>query len=166
MCIVSTFIRSSISVILAFCFCVLAVTGINAENPHQTSRASGLVKSPPPITKGWEPVRETSPVNHGWKTVAKSHGLQKKLNKLTDKDYDAALQAVHFALTEIEDGKIYHWRQDDNKLRGKVKPINAFKDKEGRLCRHIIYTLAIEKYRKTVEGVACRSINGGWSLSG
>ncbi len=166
MCIVATFIRSSMSVILAFCFCILSALSVSAESPRESSNTSKLIKSSRPITKGWEPVNEITPITHGWQTVAKSDVLQKKLNQLTDKDYDAALHAVHFALSEIEDGKIYHWKRDRNNLRGKVMPINAFKDKEGRLCRHIIYTLALEKYRKTVEGVACRSINGGWSLSG
>lgn len=152
--------------LFAFACLISAVSGASAEAHKKAAKIVKSGKAAQPIISGWEPITKPKPITHGWHTVSKSDVIRKKLNALTDRDYTVALQAVRHALTEIEDGRIYRWQGTDNKLKGKVMPINAFRDKQGRICRHLIYTLSLEKYRKTVEGIACRTLNGNWKLSG
>ncbi len=166
MSVVRTMLSTTTALFFVLSCLTTAIPGVNAETP---TKAAKIVKPPRtsrPIITGWEPISKPKPITRGWHTVSKSDVIRKKLNALTDRDYTVALQAVRHALTEIEDGRIYRWQGTDNKLSGKVMPINAFRDKQGRICRHLIYTLALEKYRKTVEGIACRTLNGNWRLSG
>ena len=51
-------------------------------------------------------------------------------------------------------------------LVGRIKPVSAFRDDQGRVCRHVVYSLALGTYQRQIEGVACRESDGSWSLSG
>ena len=51
-------------------------------------------------------------------------------------------------------------------LVGRIKPVSAFHDDKGRVCRHVVYSLALGTYQRQIEGVACRESDGSWSLSG
>jgi surface antigen len=58
------------------------------------------------------------------------------------------------------------WRRQASQLTGRVKPISAFRDTQGRVCRTVIYSLARDGTEKEIEGVACRSANGRWAIAG
>jgi len=58
------------------------------------------------------------------------------------------------------------WRRPEHGLEGRVKPISAFRDDHGRICRHLIYSLSLGGYSREIEGVACRELDGSWSLAG
>lgn len=81
-------------------------------------------------------------------------------------DQQAALEAINFALTEVGDGSTFVWRRQVGQLKGIVRPTSSFRDASGRICRHIVFAVAIGDTRKKVEGIACRADNGSWSLSG
>jgi len=49
---------------------------------------------------------------------------------------------------------------------GRVKPVSAFRDAQGRVCRSVVYTLALGAYQREIAGVACREQDGSWSLAG
>jgi surface antigen len=51
-------------------------------------------------------------------------------------------------------------------LEGRVKPVSAFRDDQGRLCRHLVYSLSLGGYSREIEGVACRELDASWSLAG
>ena len=58
------------------------------------------------------------------------------------------------------------WRRPERGLVGWIKPVSAFRDDKGRVCRHVLYSLALGTYQRQIEGVACREPDGSWSLSG
>ena len=90
-----------------------------------------------------------------------------ELNAILDqRDRVAALQALDLALSELGDGVTLVWQRPERGLVGKIKPVSAFRDDRGRVCRHVIYSLALGTYQRQIEGVACRESNGSWSLSG
>jgi hypothetical protein len=86
--------------------------------------------------------------------------------RLDESDRHAALQALDFALSELSDGAAYFWGRSNRSLTGMVMPTMAFRDGQGRVCRHVIYMLALGSYSKSIEGIACRRPDGVWSLSG
>jgi surface antigen len=47
-----------------------------------------------------------------------------------------------------------------------IKPVSAFRDDEGRVCRHVKYSLSLGTFVREVEGTACREEGGAWSLQG
>jgi hypothetical protein len=47
-----------------------------------------------------------------------------------------------------------------------IKPVSAFRDDEGRVCRHLHYSLSLGTYVRQVEGIACREPGGVLSLEG
>lgn len=85
---------------------------------------------------------------------------------LDSSDRDLALNALQVALTELSDGATLVWRRPSRELTGVIKPVSAFRDDEGRVCRHLIYSLSLGTYVRQVEGIACRGADGNWSLSG
>ena len=103
-------------------------------------------------------------------TVAASErqplGLNELKARLDKSDRAVALQALQMALTELGDGVTLVWRRPESRLVGRIKPVSAFRDDEGRVCRHLVYSLALGSYKRKVEGVACREQDGSWSLSG
>lgn len=86
--------------------------------------------------------------------------------RLDETDLVAALQALHIALSQLGDGATYVWGRRSRSLMGIIKPTAAFVDDQGRVCRHLVYTLSLGGYSKTIEGIACRQIEGLWTLSG
>jgi surface antigen len=77
-----------------------------------------------------------------------------------------ALRALELALTELGDGTTLVWRSPGHGLVGRVKPVSAFRDAKGRVCRTVVYALALGDYQREVEGIACREQDGSWSLAG
>jgi surface antigen len=58
------------------------------------------------------------------------------------------------------------WRRSSRGLAGVIKPVSAFRDNAGRVCRHLSYSLSLGTYVREIEGVACRQSDGRWSLAG
>ena len=86
--------------------------------------------------------------------------------RLDRSDRVAAAQALELALSELGDGVTLVWQRPERRLVGRIKPVSAFRDDKGRVCRHVIYSLALGAYQRQIEGVACREQDGSWSLSG
>ena len=86
--------------------------------------------------------------------------------KLDGSDRALAVKALGLALNELGDGATLVWRRPSRGLVGKIKPSSAFRDDEGRVCRHVVYSLTLGQYVRQVEGVACREADGQWSLAG
>jgi hypothetical protein len=86
--------------------------------------------------------------------------------KLDGSDRQAAAQALQLALSELGDGVTLVWRRPEHALEGRIKPMSAFRDDHGRICRHIVYSLLLGGYAREIEGVACRELDGSWSLAG
>lgn len=78
----------------------------------------------------------------------------------------AARQALELALSELGDGVTLVWQRPERNLVGRIKPVSAFRDHRGRICRHVVYSLALGGFHRQIEGVACREEDGSWSLSG
>ena len=87
-------------------------------------------------------------------------------SKLDGSDRQAAAQALQLAMNELGDGVTLVWRRPDHALEGRVKPVSAFRDDQGRICRHLVYSLSLGGYAREIEGVACRELDGSWSLAG
>jgi surface antigen len=81
-------------------------------------------------------------------------------------DRIVALKALELALTELGDGTTLVWQRPGRGLVGRVKPVSAFRDAKGRVCRTVVYALALGGYQREIEGVACREQDGSWSLAG
>jgi len=93
-------------------------------------------------------------------------GLSQLKARLDRSDRVAAVQALELALSELGDGVTLVWQRPERGLVGRVKPVSAFRDDQGRVCRHVLYSLALGTYQRQIEGVACREPDGSWSLSG
>jgi surface antigen len=86
--------------------------------------------------------------------------------RLDRSDRLAALQALELALSELGDGVTLVWQRPERALSGRIRPVSAFRDDLGRICRHVVYSLALGAFQRQVEGVACRESDGSWSLTG
>lgn len=86
--------------------------------------------------------------------------------RLDRSDRAMALNALQEALSELGDGASLVWQRPSRALTGVIKPVSAFRDDEGRVCRHLTYSLSVGTYVKQAEGVACRQSDGQWSLAG
>jgi len=93
-------------------------------------------------------------------------GLSELKARLDQSDRVAAVQALELALSELGDGVTLVWQRPERRLVGRIKPVSAFRDDQGRVCRHVVYSLALGTYQRQIEGVACREPDGSWSLSG
>ena len=82
--------------------------------------------------------------------------------RLDGTDRAVALNALQVALTELGDGG----KRPSRELTGVIKPVSAFRDDEGRVCRHLTYSLSLGTFVREVEGTACREPSGTWSLAG
>jgi len=85
-------------------------------------------------------------------------------SKLDSRDHAVAMRALHLALSRVPDGGTFVWQKKNHALKGVIKPTKAFRDAQGRVCRHVIYTLALGRYIKQIEGIACRHEDGRWQL--
>jgi surface antigen len=95
-----------------------------------------------------------------------TYGWNELKSRLDQSDRAVAFQALQMALTELGDGVTLVWRRSESQLVGRIKPVSAFRDDQGRICRHLVYTLTLGAYERKVEGVACREEDGSWSLTG
>ncbi len=86
--------------------------------------------------------------------------------RLDRSDRTLALSALQVALSELGDGATLIWKRPSRGLIGVIKPISAFRDDSGRVCRHLSYSLSLGSYVRRVEGIACREQTGMWSLQG
>ena len=106
----------------------------------------------------------------GAEAAAASEGQQSGLDELKARldrsDRQAAAQALQLALSELGDGVTLVWQRPSRGLVGRIKPVSAFRDDKGRVCRHLVYSLALGSYQREIEGVACRDADGYWSLAG
>jgi surface antigen len=93
-------------------------------------------------------------------------GLGELKARLDQSDRLAARQALELALSELGDGVTLVWQRPERKLEGRIKPVSAFRDDRGRICRHVVYSLALGNFQRQIEGVACREPDGSWSVSG
>jgi hypothetical protein len=81
-------------------------------------------------------------------------------------DEIATLEALQVALSEVGDGSSYIWHRPSGSLSGLVQPTASFKDRTGKVCRHIVLVLSSGSRTRRTEGVACRLGNGVWQLEG
>ena len=81
-------------------------------------------------------------------------------------DEAATLEAVHLALTELGDGASYVWHRRGGRLSGIINPTTSFKDRDGRVCRHLVMTLSAGPHTARTEGIACRLNDKSWRLEG
>jgi surface antigen len=86
--------------------------------------------------------------------------------KLDESDRVVAVRALEMALSEIADGVTLIWKRPERNLVGRIKPVSAYRDDKGRVCRRLTYSLALGDYQKTAEGVACREPDGHWARAG
>lgn len=86
--------------------------------------------------------------------------------RLDEADEIATLEAIRVALTEVGDGGAYAWYRENGHLNGVVNPTSSFKDRKGRVCRHLVLILSAGPRTGKVEGIACRGPEGRWSLEG
>lgn len=93
-------------------------------------------------------------------------GLTELKSSLDRSDRAVALQALQMALTELGDGVTLVWRRPASQLSGRIKPVSAFRDDQGHLCRTVVYSLARDGREKEIEGVACRLEDGSWAIAG
>jgi surface antigen len=93
-------------------------------------------------------------------------GLTELNSGLDHSDRTVALQALQMALTELGDGVTLVWRRPVSQLTGRIKPVSAFRDDQGRICRHVVYSLARGGHEKQIEGSACREVDGRWAIAG
>ena len=85
-------------------------------------------------------------------------------SKLDNTDRVIAMRALQLALSQLPDGGTFVWQKKSRSLKGAIKPTRAFRNAEGQVCRHVIYALALGRYTKQIEGIACRLENGRWQL--
>jgi surface antigen len=91
-------------------------------------------------------------------------GLNELKARLDRSDRVAAVQALELALSELGDGVTLIWQRPERGLVGRIKPVSVFRDDKGRVCRHVVYSLALGAYQRQIEGVACREPDGTWTL--
>jgi surface antigen len=123
---------------------------------------SVLLPTPSPLMAEESGAEEVAAVTTGHEP----QGLNALKSSLEQSDRAVALQALQMALTELGDGVTLVWRRPASKLAGRIKPVSAFRDDQGRICRHVLYSLALGTYEKKIEGVACREENGHWAIAG
>lgn len=85
---------------------------------------------------------------------------------LSGGDRVATFRTLHLVLSQVEDGATYVWHRGHGRLSGAFKPTRSFRSADGRLCRHLMMQLAAGLYARRSEGIACRNLDGQWSLEG
>jgi surface antigen len=100
-------------------------------------------------------------------TVTEPNSALTELKTSLDRsDREVALRALQMALTELGDGATLVWRRQATQLAGRIKPLSVFRDEHGRLCRSVLYSLSRGGKKNEIEGVACRSPEGRWTIVG
>lgn len=124
-----------------------------------------LIAPAPPSLYAEEPVH-TGSIDIDTENARQPAAFAELRAKLDDSDREIALNALQVALTELGDGATLVWRRPSRGLTGIIKPVSAFRDGEGRVCRHVTYSLSLGTFVREVEGTACREQGGAWSLQG
>lgn len=122
---------------------------------------SVLLPAPLPLKAGENGANEVAAANQ-----KPAQGLTELKTSLDRSDRTVALQALQMALTELGDGVTLVWRRPISQLTGRIKPVSAFRDDAGRLCRTVVYSLAQSGRAMEIEGVACRQADGRWAIAG
>ncbi len=86
--------------------------------------------------------------------------------RLSEADEIATLDAIRLALSEVADGSTYVWYRHHGRLNGLVTPTASFKDRQDRVCRHVLLILSAGSQTGRIEGIACRNDTGRWLLEG
>ena len=123
-----------------------------------------LISPAPPSPHAEEQVRLAGV--EGGVSAAPKPTLAELRAKLDESDRALAVKALGLALNELGDGATLVWRRPERGLVGKIKPNAAFRDDEGRVCRHVNSAITLGNYAKQADGVACREVDGEWSLDG
>lgn len=133
----------------------IVATAISHFSPSALARpAEELSEKTPVRSRPIPPAPKQNPVRR----------LKELRAKLDDKDQIIAMRALHLALSRVPDGGTFVWRKKSRSLKGMIKPSKAFRNADGQVCRHIIYALALGRYSKQIEGIACRQKDGRWRL--
>jgi surface antigen len=90
----------------------------------------------------------------------------KRQDRFEQGDRFVAVKALQLALSNVGDGATLVWQRPERGLVGRIKPVSAFRDDRGRVCRHVVYSLARGDYQRQIEGVFCREPDRSWALSG
>jgi len=125
-----------------------------------------LFFAPAPSSLYAEEPMYTGSVNIDTESAKQPAAFDELRAKLDRTDRDIALNALQVALTELGDGATLVWRRPSRGLTGVIKPVSAFRDGEGRVCRHLTYSLSLGTFVREVEGTACREQGGAWLLKG
>lgn len=123
---------------------------------------SVLLSALSPLRAGESGAKDTAPVA----VRPAPHGLLELKARLDRADRKVAFHALQVALNELGDGMTLSWRRPRTQLSGRIKPVAAFRDDQGRICRQVLYALARGSHHKEVEAVACREQDGRWMVAG
>jgi hypothetical protein len=83
---------------------------------------------------------------------------------LDETDEIAALESLHYALTEAGDGSTYVWHRHHGRLSGLVKIAGSYKRPDGSVCRRAVVVLNGLNGAKQVDVSACRLGGGAWRI--
>jgi surface antigen len=120
-----------------------------------------MLPAPTPLT-----AEEAKPRLTAKAPELKRPGLAQLKAKLDESDRVVAVRALEMALSEIADGVTLIWKRPERNLVGRIKPVFAYRDDKGRVCRRLTYSLALDGHEKSAEGVACREPDGRWTRAG
>ena len=70
------------------------------------------------------------------------------------------MNALEVALNELGDGAALVWKRQKG-LAGVIKPVAAFRDDQGRVCRHLIYSLSFGNYAAKLRALPAAAATAG-----
>jgi hypothetical protein len=132
---------------------------LSPELVHATDKVPAATPNPAPVA----PDQGTTLPNTNLPSPRPRHADAVPLDV---SDEAATLEAVHLALSELGDGASYVWHRRGGRLSGIINPTTSFKDRTGRVCRHIVMTLTAGPHTARTEGIACRLADRSWRLEG
>jgi hypothetical protein len=94
------------------------------------------------------------------------HSLAELKADLDQGDRMAVLEAIHVGLSDAPDGATYMWRRHNGKIAGSVRPTTSFIDREGKVCRFLVFQLLLGEHLHQIEGIGCRQDDKSWVLEG
>jgi hypothetical protein len=145
---------------IAAIFLVGSLVALSPELVHATDKAPAATPHPVPAA----PDQGTTLSNTNLPSPRPQHA--DAAPPLDVSDEAATLEAVHLALSELGDGASYIWHRRGGRLSGIINPTTSFKDRTGRVCRHLVMTLTAGPHTARTEGVACRMADRSWRLEG
>lgn len=86
--------------------------------------------------------------------------------QLDDNDALAALESLHFALSEVADGSSYVWHRSHGGLSGVVQIAASFRGPDDRICRRAVVVFTSGSDSERTETIACREASGVWKIEG